>query len=227
MNRLLIDARVRIDEVRPVRRVLDAVCTISRSESHEACAIKVHAVVVNEIRVLIGIAAAGAKPNLAIVFVDALDAADDIVALGDLVFDRSILGVDQIDMPPAIALGNIKDLVGLLEPRNWGDADVFGVSSPDERVSFFVDQIAAATAIGIDLDQPQALMTAIDLLIGEAVTVVVPANVGSAKINPIDAALDFLLLGHIEDVQLVGREFVAREGVGAGVQNGPAAAARR
>ena len=87
-----------------IGRVLNRVRAVAGGESDQAGAVEIDAIIVNEIRILIGIAAAGAKPDLPLLFVDPLDPADDEVSLGDLVFDGPFLGIDQIQMPPAVAL---------------------------------------------------------------------------------------------------------------------------
>src|SRR5262245_6210978 len=123
----------------------------------------------NEIRILIRIAARSAEPNLAFFLVDPLHATDDELALGDLVADCPLLSIDQVQLPPAVLLRRVDDLIGLLQPSKGRNADVLGVSGPNERVGLFVDQIAAGARAGIDLDQSQSLMAPIDLLIRERV----------------------------------------------------------
>ena len=77
----MIDARVGVDEVLAVRRELDGVRAVALGQRDQARAVEVDAVVVDEVRVLVRIRAAGAEPDLPLLLVDAVDAADDALAL--------------------------------------------------------------------------------------------------------------------------------------------------
>src|SRR5439155_13681968 len=127
------------------------------------------------------VAAASAKPDLPLVLVDAIDAADDEFPLRNLIFDRAFLGVDQIQVPPAVALRSVDQVVGLFEPIDELQANGLCVGGPNERFAFLVYKIAAAAGARVDFDEPQSLMTAIDLLIREGAAVFVPANAGRAE----------------------------------------------
>ena len=70
-------------------------------------------------------------------------------------------------------------------------------------------------------------MAAIGFLIGEMVSVLVPAQPRCTEIDAIDRRLGLLTAGHVEEVELIGRELVAGQGVGAFLQPGPAAARGR
>ena len=61
----------------------DRVVAVALGQRDEAGAVEVDAVVVDEIRVLVRLLAAGAEPDLALLLVDAVDAADDVLARGD------------------------------------------------------------------------------------------------------------------------------------------------
>ena len=69
-----------------------------------AGAVEVDAVVVLEVRILAGVHAAGAEPDLPLVFVHLDHMAHGPRALGDLRLDRAGRAVDQIQVVPAVAL---------------------------------------------------------------------------------------------------------------------------
>ena len=80
-------ATVGVDEVLAVRRELDGVVAVALGQGDQAGAVEVDAVVVDEVGVLARVLAAGPEPDLPLLLVDAVDAADDVLALGDLVLD--------------------------------------------------------------------------------------------------------------------------------------------
>jgi hypothetical protein len=203
------------------------VVAVALGQGDQARAVEVDAVVVDEVRVLAGVLAARPEPDLALRLVDAIDPADDPVALGDRVLHPALLGVDQVEVPPAVLLGDVNDLVGLLEPGDEVDAEVLRVRGPDERVALLVDQVAARAGVGVHLDDAEPLVAAVDLGVRERVAVAAPADAGGAEVDLIDLALDLLLAFRVEQVQLVGGERVARQRVGLGLQLRPPAARRR
>src|SRR4051794_7671864 len=79
----------------------------------------------------------------------------------------------------------------------------------------------------IDFHQPETLMAPIDLLISERTAVLAPAPARRAKIDAIDMTFDLFLGGHIEQVQLVGSELVARQRIFPCMQLRPPTASRR
>ena len=109
---------------------------VALGQGDEAGAVEVDAVVVDEIRVLPGILAAGAEPDLPLLLVDAVDAAHDVFALRDLVLDLALLRVDQVEVPPAVALGGVDDLVGL-SSQLTGLRSTFSVWAVQMNVSVF------------------------------------------------------------------------------------------
>jgi phenylalanyl-tRNA synthetase beta subunit len=66
------------------------------------------------------------------------------------------------------------------------------MSPPDERIRFFVDQVSSVAGSRIDFDHSKSLMTAIGFLIRERVTVIVPSQARTAKIDATDLRLDLL-----------------------------------
>ena len=78
----------------------------------------------------------------------------------------------------------------------------------------------------IDLDQTEALVTAIGFLVREMVPVLIPAQSRRTKIDAFDRGLCLFVRGHVKEIELIGGEFVARQRVGAFLQAGPATARR-
>ena len=52
-----------------------------------------------------------------------------------------------------------------VQPGDDGDADRFGVGGPDECFGRFVDEVARFAGVGIDFDQAETLMAAVDFLV--------------------------------------------------------------
>src|SRR5688572_4670233 len=192
----------------------------------------------NEIRVLLWIFTGGAEPDLPFFFVDAVDAAHDVVAFGDGGKSRRrgiLTGLaefapprrrNEIEMAPAVALGDVDDLVTLFEPVDEIEAEIFDVSRPNERVGFLVDDVARLAGLRIDFNYAQALMTPIRLLIHEAPFVGAPmhARPEPLVLHAIDFGFDLLLSRDIEQVDFVGRKLVARQSVGARLKFGTSTA---
>src|SRR5438105_4083448 len=106
---------------------------VSRRERNQPAAVEIDAIVVNEIRVLIGIAAAGTEPDLALVFINPVDLANDVLSLRNLIFDGALFGVHKIEVPPTIPFGDIDQLVGLLEPGKRAEALAGHIIRADKR----------------------------------------------------------------------------------------------
>src|SRR5689334_18413728 len=108
----------------------------------------------NEVRVLFGIAAAGAKQNLALNFIDAIDTANDELAPVDLVFDLASGDIDEVQMPPAVAFGGVDDFIGVHQPIHICEAQGLIVSGPDEGGALFINNVADGASARIDFNQP-------------------------------------------------------------------------
>ena len=78
-------------------------------------AVEIDAVEMEEVRILVRGSCRWRGTRSAACLVDAIDAADHPLALGDLVLDLPPFGVDQVQMPPAVALGGPEDLVAVAE----------------------------------------------------------------------------------------------------------------
>src|SRR4051794_34162962 len=111
---------------------------IAFGQRHQTRAVEVNAIELNEVGILIRISSPGPKPNLSFFFVNAIDAAHDKLAFGNLVLDLSSSDIDEIEMAPAIAFGSINDGVAVREPIDVRETKGFVVSGPDEGGAFFV-----------------------------------------------------------------------------------------
>src|SRR5262249_39177659 len=98
---------------------------------------------------------------------------------------------------------------------------------PDKCLAFLINDGAGLPGMSVDVDQAKALMTAVRLLVGEMLTVFVPAKSGKAEINLIDLGLNLLLFGDVKKIQLIRRELVARKRIGPRRHLGPAPSWRR
>ncbi len=78
----------------------------------------------------------------------------------------------------------------------------------------------------VDLDQAESLMAAVGLFVGEVTAVLPPADSRRLEIDPVDLGLCGLLRRDVEEVELIGVEFVAGQWVAARLQFRPAAARR-
>jgi hypothetical protein len=96
MNRRHVHAAERINKVLAIGRILNTVRSITLGECHQFCAVKINPVIMNEVRILSGIPAAGAKPDLSLLFINQIDPAHNPFAPGNLLPDLPGLGIDQI-----------------------------------------------------------------------------------------------------------------------------------
>src|SRR5215472_11192316 len=106
----------------------------------------------DEIRILVRILATGKEADFALVLVDALQAAHHVIALGDLALDLSLRGVNEIEMPPTVALGGVEDFIRLSQISNDGEPGILhalAVGGPYEGFTLFVDEIADLAGLGI------------------------------------------------------------------------------
>ena len=142
-DRRQIDARPGVDVVLVVGREGHGVIAVGVGEFREAGAVEIDAVILREVRVLAGNHAAGLEPDLALRVVDALDVADQPVALRDLILHLAGDAVVEIEMLPAIALGGPDDLLAVVDvvavaaARGEPGAELVVV---EERLALLVDQ---------------------------------------------------------------------------------------
>ncbi len=136
LTRRHVHARVRVDQIPPVRRVLDRMLAVPFRQSDEMRAVEIDAVDMLEVWVLTGVPAACREPDLPLLLVDAVDAAHDPLALGDRL-RRAVPRIDEVEVPPPVALGGVDHLLGRFEPVDATQVDFLGVSRPDEGVGDF------------------------------------------------------------------------------------------
>src|SRR5262245_35098927 len=111
-------------------------------ERDQARAVEIHAIKMNEIRILVRVLAAGSEPDLPIFFVNLIDPANDKLSFGYLVFNPPFLRIDQVKMPPTVALGDVNHFVGFFEPVDVSEVETLSVSGPDKRLALFIYQIS-------------------------------------------------------------------------------------
>ena len=210
-----------------IRRELHRVAAVALRQGDQAGAVEVDAVVMDEVGILIRVLTAGAEPDLTLRLVDRGRCPGRRTAPGDRVLDRAGLRVDQVEVPPAVALRGVDQLGRIVEPGHGAQADGLAVRGPDEGVALLVDDVARPAGLRIDPDHPVSLVPAVDLLVGEMPAVLVPAKPRLVEVDPVDLGPDGLLGGDLEEVQFVGRELVAGQRIGARPQLGPAAAGGR
>jgi len=175
-----------------------------------------------------GAAAAGDRDIANILGIaQATDAADDVFSPGDLILDGAGAGINQVQVPPTVAFRDVDQLARVVGPCDRRQADVLAVGGPDEGRTLLVDEIAGLAGVRIDPDQPVALVSAADLLVAEVAPVLVPMQSRGGVVEPIHWGLDGLPGGDVEEIELIGRELVAGQRVGAGPEFGPAAARGR
>src|SRR5207249_11646507 len=94
-------------------RVGNGVVAVAGGQRRQAGAVEVDAVGVQEIRVLVGLHAAGREPDLPLLLVHLGDAAHHPQTPSDLVLDLAGGDVDQVQVVPSVALGGPQDLLAL------------------------------------------------------------------------------------------------------------------
>src|SRR6185436_2127505 len=129
------------------------------------------------------------EPNLALVLIDLVDSSHDVGPGSDDIFELARLGIDQVEVPTAVALCHVDDLVRPIEPGDRADAQGFSMGRPDESLGLLVDQNAAVAGRGIDFDQSESLVAAVRLFICEMAAVFPPAQSRLFQINPVDLGL--------------------------------------
>src|SRR5262245_35583908 len=111
---------------------------------------------VDEVGVLSGIPPAGPEPHLPSGLVDTVDAAHHPLAARDLLLHLAG-AVYQVEVPPAVALGAVDDLVAAVEVAQEA-AGALRVGRPQERFRAFVEEVARRAGVRVHLDQAEALV---------------------------------------------------------------------
>src|SRR5260370_718369 len=202
---------------------------VSFGERDQARAIKIHAIKVNEIRILIGVLAAGSEPDLAIVFIDLINPANNKFSLRNLVFDSPFLCIHEVKVTPTVTLGDVDHIVGFFEPVDISEIQPLGVSGPNKGLALFIDQISQCTGLRIDFNDPISLVTTIDFYISKMAPVTQPVDIRRlpAVFVAVDFGFDLLASGDVEDAKLVEVQLLARQIVRSGFKNRASAAGWR
>ena len=114
-----------------------------------------------QIRIASRFAAAGAEVEHARLLVDVVDAANNPLALGDLILEGALLGVVEIEMTPPVALRRPDHLASAVERARQQNRRV------DERHALLFEDRARHAGGGVDRQQPHELVAALDLAVGE------------------------------------------------------------
>src|SRR5262249_24294521 len=107
------------------------------------------------------------------------------------------------------------------------------VGGPDEAFFLLVDDVAGLAGVGVDFDEPEALVAEVIFLDQEVISVGEPADIGSriaaplTVVNAFKLRLGLLLVGKAKCAQFVRVELVAGEGVDGGLGNGAAYTTQR
>ena len=125
--------------------------------------------------------AAGAEPQLPLLFVDLDHVAHRPRALGDLVLHRAGRAVDQVEVVPAVALRHPDDFLAVGEVvaialaglQRRGAAVVI-----EERLRLFGDHRARGAGVRVDFDDAIHLVAALVVFEREAAAVLAPHQVG-------------------------------------------------
>ncbi len=158
------------------------------------------------IRILVGMNSACAEPDLPILFIDAIDAANHPFSRCDRVLDGTRVGVDQVQVVPAIALGHPDKFARLFK--------VIVVSLEgiiDEGVALFVDNRRNFAGLRVHGQPAADLMSALVIEEGETVRVSVPVEgfqaPGVGKEGVVQG--DFAPTVHFEQVRLCDGDAIA------------------
>src|SRR6185369_4137825 len=130
---------------------------------------------VDVVRVLRRINAAGAEPDLTFLDINAVDATDEPIAFGDLIFHRAGGLINQIEMVPAIAFRHPNDLAGRFDLLLVELAAVV-----DESLAGFIDDGAGRARLAIDADDAQRLMAALIVKEDKLLAGFVPMKIADA-----------------------------------------------
>ena len=120
---------------------------VARGQPHQSAAVEIHSTGVQQIRVLIRKNAARPKPHLPVRLVDEVDVAHYPLAGGDGVLEFAGVRINQVQVPPAAALGHVDDFVGPLQPVHEAQVQVLGVRGPDEGLAPLVDDVARRAGV--------------------------------------------------------------------------------
>ena len=203
-------------EILAVGRPGDAVRAVLLGECDQSGPVEVDSAELQEIRILVGVHAAGEEPDLALLLIDTLDAAHHPRSFGDLTLQDALLAVVQIEVVPSASFGCPQYFLAV--PHG---VQVVLVVVVNEGLGVLVYQSPNLAAEGVHLDDPTALVATVALLEHERVLVVLPAQPGwTAEVDRLDLGGPALLGRDREDEHLVRRKTVAGPRIGPGAQLG-------
>src|SRR5690606_32380724 len=120
------------------------------------------------------------------------------LARSNLVLDTAISRIDQVEVPPPIALRRVNNLFRVFQPVHQLQADVLLVRRPDECLTHLVDNVERIAGLRIDAYDAESLVPAVDLLIGEVAAVGQPAEPRLSEIDHIHIGLPRRSFGDVE-----------------------------
>ena len=202
----LIDAGPAIDKIFPVGGEVGLMGAIVGGEDDEAGAVEVDAAGMEVIGVLAGADTAGAEPDLAVGFIDEIDAAHDPIAMGDLVFDLAGGGIVEVEVIPTIAFAHPDDFMGAVKV-----AGIFLAAVIDEGLAVFIDDGLGFAGLGVDGNDLEDLMSAPVVEVGEAAGIGPPADfveavgIGKRTLGHGDLAMG----SDVKEADAGNRQFIA------------------
>ena len=155
---------------------------VAVGESRQPGAVEIDPIVVREVRILAGIHAAGAEPDLPLDGIDVLHGAHDPLAFGDLVLHRAGGAVVEIQMVPAVAFRHPDDFLAVVHVvaellAGIGERAVRGAVG-EERLRLFRDDRARGAGRRVDFDDAVDLVSALVVFEGQRPAVLAPLELG-------------------------------------------------
>ena len=187
-----------------------------RSQVHQTRSIKFHFVVMDVIGVFTCIFAATFEDDGTILLIDVHHFANHPFAFRDLIFDGSLLGIEQIQMVPAVAFRHPNDFLGVFQVVAVMFSAVFHI-----RLAFFFDQNADGARGSVHFNHLIQLVSTLVELEGEVLAVWCPVCVTQIKLIFKSFRIDGDLRGlfNIEQARTFDRQCVTRFQVVAFLQN--------
>ena len=124
----------------------------------------------DQVGILLRVHAASTEPDLPLCLIHAVHATHHPGAVRDRVFDAATMGVDQVEMAPAVALGAKDQLATAI-----GVVEVKAGVEIDEGFLLLIDEAAHLAAAGVHLKQAKTLMRALAALDGKGFAIGIPA----------------------------------------------------
>ncbi len=133
-----------------------------------------------QIGILLGILAAGGEPHLPVFHIHLEDFAHHPFALGDLVLDLALFGVDQVEVPPTVQFRHVDDFTGGVEVLQIESVAATCAltrrSMVDHRFRFFIPDEARLPRPGLDFHNAETEVAAVGLFKSEMRTLFIPSG---------------------------------------------------